>query len=85
MPHACRMAVRSSSRSYAPISAKPSQIDLQLLITLARWLERLWPESRRLHPVQVVEDYQLTLTDELDLMKEAANTSQLRRNFPPVH
>lgn len=65
-----------------PNIRKTIQIDLQLLITLARWLERLWPESRRLHPVQVVEDYQLTLTDELDLMKEAANTSQLRRNFP---
>jgi ubiquinone biosynthesis protein len=57
-------------------------MDLQLLLTLAGWLERFWPESRRLHPVQVVEDYQLTLMDELDMMKEAANTSQLRRNFP---
>ncbi len=57
-------------------------VDLHLLLTFATWLHRLWPESRRLHPVEVVRDYQLTLMDELDMLKEAANTSQLRRNFP---
>ncbi len=55
--------------------------DTRLLRSLAAWMERLIPESRRLHPQQVVRDYELTLFDELDMMKEAANTSQLRRNF----
>ena len=36
---------------------------------------------RRLRPLEVVEDYELTILDELDLQREGANTSQLRRNF----
>lgn len=54
--------------------------DMSLLYLLARTLQRL-PEARRLHPVEVVRDYEVTLFDELDLTKEAANTSQLKRNF----
>ncbi|MGO2133199.1 MAG: ubiquinone biosynthesis regulatory protein kinase UbiB [Halomonas sp.] len=54
--------------------------DMALLYQLARLLERI-PEARRLHPVAVVRDYESTLFDELDLTKEAANTSQLKRNF----
>ena len=55
--------------------------DLALLRTLARALLRVWPEARRLRPREVVEDYAVTITGELDLLAEAANTSQLRRNF----
>ena len=55
--------------------------DLHLLHGIAELLERIWPEARRLHPVDVVRDYELTIHDELDLLHEAANTSQLRRNF----
>nr|WP_297459744.1 ubiquinone biosynthesis regulatory protein kinase UbiB [uncultured Halomonas sp.] len=54
--------------------------DIGLLYTFARFLKRI-PEARRLRPVEVVADYEATLFDELDLHKEAANTSQLRRNF----
>jgi len=54
--------------------------DTALLETLAAWLERS-PLGRRLHPVEVVRDYRHTIIDELDLKREAANTSTLRRNF----
>ncbi|MGC3872746.1 ubiquinone biosynthesis regulatory protein kinase UbiB [Halomonas sp. GXIMD04776] len=54
--------------------------DIGLLYTFARLLRRI-PEARRLRPVEVVADYESTLFDELDLRKEAANTSQLKRNF----
>ncbi|WP_341708542.1 ubiquinone biosynthesis regulatory protein kinase UbiB [Halopseudomonas sp.] len=55
--------------------------DIQWLFLAARTLERLSTEGRRLRPVEVVEDYERTIFDELDLYREAANASQLRRNF----
>ena len=55
--------------------------DLSLLQLLARTAERWWPDGRRLRPVEVVRQYEKIVTDELDLMREAANASQLRRNF----
>ncbi|EMP55155.1 ubiquinone biosynthesis protein UbiB [Marinobacter santoriniensis NKSG1] len=55
--------------------------DLALMYFMARLLERYWSEGKRLHPVEVVADYDSTIHDELDLQREAANASQLRRNF----
>ncbi|GAB6033934.1 ubiquinone biosynthesis regulatory protein kinase UbiB [Galenea microaerophila] len=55
--------------------------DIALMYTLAKGLELAIKESRRLHPVEVVEEFEKTLLDEMDMMKEAANASQLRRNF----
>ncbi|MCU7922663.1 MAG: ubiquinone biosynthesis regulatory protein kinase UbiB [Candidatus Thiodiazotropha sp. (ex Dulcina madagascariensis)] len=55
--------------------------DVDLLFTLAQLAERYWKEGRRLRPVEVVREYEKTIFDELDLMREAANASQLRRNF----
>jgi len=55
--------------------------DIALLFLLAHSIEALWSEGKRLHLVEVVEEYALSLEDELDLRKEAANASQLRRNF----
>ncbi|MDF0749478.1 ubiquinone biosynthesis regulatory protein kinase UbiB [Marinobacter sp. 71-i] len=55
--------------------------DLALMYMMARLLERYWSEGRRLHPVDVVADYDSTIHDELDQQREAANASQLRRNF----
>jgi len=57
------------------------QRDLEVLYALARLAERYWSESRRLRPVEVVGEYEKTILDELDLMREAANASQLKRNF----
>ncbi|MFN3987744.1 MAG: ubiquinone biosynthesis regulatory protein kinase UbiB [Rhodocyclaceae bacterium] len=55
--------------------------DLALLETAALMLDKLWPEGRRLKPREVVAEFTKYLNDELDLMREAANCSQLRRNF----
>ncbi|HTY50906.1 MAG TPA: ubiquinone biosynthesis regulatory protein kinase UbiB [Steroidobacteraceae bacterium] len=56
-------------------------LDLEVLYALARLAARYWPESRRLRPVEVVAEYEKTVLDELDLMREAANATQLKRNF----
>ncbi len=55
--------------------------DLALLDTLAGLLESLWSDGKRLRPREVVAEFAKYLYDELDLMREAANCSQLRRNF----
>lgn len=55
--------------------------DIQWLYLAARTLERVSREGRRLRPVEVVRDYEQTIFDELDLYREAANASLLRRNF----
>jgi ubiquinone biosynthesis protein len=55
--------------------------DLEVLHALADLAQRYWPEGRRLRPQEVVAEYQKTILDELDLMREAANASQLKRNF----
>ncbi|WP_052094974.1 ubiquinone biosynthesis regulatory protein kinase UbiB, partial [Pseudohaliea rubra] len=55
--------------------------DIALLFTLARLAARYLPDGRRLRPVEVVADYEHVILDELDLGREAANTSQLKRNF----
>jgi len=55
--------------------------DLSLLYTIARMAERYSGTGRRLRPCEVVAEFEKTLYDELDLLREAANASQLRRNF----
>jgi ubiquinone biosynthesis protein len=55
--------------------------DLALLDTAAGQVERLWADGRRLRPREVVAEFARHLDEELDLMREAANASQLRRNF----
>jgi ubiquinone biosynthesis protein len=53
-----------------------------LLLETAAWLvEFLWMEGRRLKPREVVAEFAHHLDDELDLVREAANASLLRRNF----
>ena len=55
--------------------------DLKLLKILAEWFEDYSEIGKRIHPKQIVVDYQTTLFNELDLRIEAANTTQLKRNF----
>lgn len=57
------------------------QRDIGLLYVIADKIERYWSMGKRLHAVDVVKEFEKTLLDELDLMREAANASQLRRNF----
>jgi ubiquinone biosynthesis protein len=55
--------------------------DLALLEAGAALAERWWAEGRRLKPREVVAEFARHLDEELDLMREAANASQLGRNF----
>lgn len=55
--------------------------DLELMELLASVMARHLPDGRRLKPKEVVKEYRKTLLDELDLLREAANGIQLKRNF----
>ncbi len=55
--------------------------DLALLHTLADLAERHWSQGKRLKPKEIVEDYDHTIHDELDMMREGASASQLKINF----
>lgn len=55
--------------------------DVGLAKQMAALAERYWAEGRRLHLKQIVVDYEQTILDELDMVREAANLSQVGRNF----
>ena len=55
--------------------------DLEVLYQIADLAHRFWSEGRRLRPREIVAEYEKTVLDELDLLREAANASQLKRNF----
>jgi len=55
--------------------------DIQLMKWLASLVQRFVKEAKRLRPVEVIKEYEKTIVDELDLMREGANAIQLRRNF----
>jgi len=55
--------------------------DIDLLYTLASLVERYWSDGKRLRPIDVVAELEKNLFDELDMLREAASASQLRRNF----
>ncbi len=55
--------------------------DLDVLRMIAGLARRYWEHGERLKPLEVVAEYDRTVHDELDLMREAANTAQLKRNF----
>ena len=55
--------------------------DVSLLKVAADLIEMLWADGRRLKPKEVIAEFEKHLEDELDLMREAANASLLRRNF----
>jgi len=55
--------------------------DIRLLFTIARWLEANTIDGRRMRLMEVVSDYRNTIFDELNLQREGANASLLRRNF----
>ena len=55
--------------------------DLSILYTIAGLADRYWKESRRFKPKAIVREFEQHLFDEIDLRREAANGSQLRRNF----
>ena len=71
------VAVKVLRPGIAPVIAH----DVSLLYAAAGLIERLFADGRRLRPREVVSEFEKHLADELDLMREAANCSQLRRNF----
>ncbi len=64
-----------------PNMKKTINEDLALMHIAAELVEKLWNQGKRLKPREVVAEFNKYLNDELDLMREAANGSQLRRNF----
>ncbi len=55
--------------------------DIRLMYFVAGMFEKLWNEAGRLHPIQIVRDYEKTILRELDLTQETKNTIQLRENW----
>ena len=64
-----------------PKLAKAIKQDLKLARKIANFLLLIYPQSSRLRLLEVIEDYQKVILDELDLNKEAASMSQVKRNF----
>jgi ubiquinone biosynthesis protein len=56
-------------------------LDLEVLAALAALAQEYWVESRPVRPIEVVREYKKTILDELDLLREAGNAAQLKRNF----
>ena len=59
--------------------------DLNLMRMMAAWVESLSADGKRLKPREVVAEFDKYLHDELDLVREAANAAQLRRNMEGLH
>ncbi len=55
--------------------------DLKLLYAIASLIERFGEDTKRLHPIEVVKEYENTIMGELDLKAEGANASVLKSNF----
>ncbi len=68
-------------KAIRPGIEKVIEQDIKLLFTIARWLENNTIDGRRMRLMEVVSDYKNTIFDELNLQREGANASLLRRNF----
>lgn len=55
--------------------------DVDILVSVAKLVQNWLPDGKRLRPVEVVKEYKRTILDELDLLREAANGMQIKRNF----
>lgn len=55
--------------------------DLGLMFYVAGLAQKYWQDGKRLRPLEVIEEFEKVIYDELDLVREAANATQLRRNF----
>jgi ubiquinone biosynthesis protein len=87
-PGALRHAARTDGREreVAVKVLRPGMLevienDLSLMRMMAGWVERLSADGKRLKPREVVAEFDNYLHDELDLVREAANAAQLRRNM----
>jgi ubiquinone biosynthesis protein len=57
------------------------ELDIEVMYTVAGLALRYWSDAVRLRPIEVVREYEKTILDELDMLREAGNASQLARNF----
>ncbi len=64
-----------------PNMQKIIETDLSIMRTIAYWIERLWVDAKRLKPQEIINEFDTSLHNELDLMLEAANCSQIARNM----
>ncbi len=77
---------KSDGREVAVKVLRPNMLpvidkDLDLMRTMAGWVESLSADGKRLKPREVVAEFDKYLHDELDLVREASNSAQLRRNM----
>ncbi|MEO8306318.1 MAG: ubiquinone biosynthesis regulatory protein kinase UbiB [Betaproteobacteria bacterium] len=77
LPDGTKVAVKVLRPDIASVIAN----DMSLMHAAAWLVEKLWSDGKRLRPRAVVGEFEKTVKDELDLSREAANCSQLRRNF----
>ncbi|MEN9537825.1 MAG: ubiquinone biosynthesis regulatory protein kinase UbiB [Pseudomonadota bacterium] len=80
---------RGTEREVAVKVLRPGMLaaidkDLALMRMMARWVERLSDDGKRLKPREVVAEFDKYLHDELDLVREASSAAQLRRNMAPL-
>ncbi len=81
--HAARLKTGEEviAKVIRPGIEKVIEEDLKLMMTIAKFVEKNFIDGKRLKLVQVISDYRMTILDELDLMREAANAALIRRNF----
>ncbi|MCB2019064.1 MAG: ubiquinone biosynthesis regulatory protein kinase UbiB, partial [Hydrogenophaga sp.] len=72
-----KVAVKVLRPNMLPVIEK----DLSLMRMMAGWVEKLSADGKRLKPREVVAEFDKYLHDELDLLREASNAAQLRRNM----
>ncbi len=75
------VAVKVLRPSMLPVIDK----DLGLMRMMAGWVETLSADGKRLKPREVVAEFDKYLHDELDLVREASNAAQLRRNMADLN
>jgi ubiquinone biosynthesis protein len=83
-------AVLADGREVAVKVLRPHMLlviekDLALMRMMARWVERLSGDGKRLKPREVVAEFDKYLHDELDLLREASSAAQLRRNMQDLN
>src|SRR5690606_31807588 len=91
--HAARLAGPEGGRDVVVKVLRPdihARIgdDVALLRDLAHFVERTHPNADKIRPQEIVDEIESTLAHELDLQREGANASLLRRNFadsPDLH
>lgn len=64
-----------------PNMERKIEMDIEWMTWLAKCAHKAFPKLRRFRPKDVVNEFAITLFDELDLLREAGNASQLKRNF----